>query len=159
MDARLSLADDLLIVADHTSMASGVELRVPFLDLEFLALIERMPGQYKISRLGERKWLYREAVESLLPGALRPSLTGWRGRTGRKLGFSTPLDTWFSRWRTNDAEDFLLGRKARAPSYMSGDAMRQLLRQANERELPRERQLTSLYVLESWLRSESSTKS
>ena len=155
VDARLSLADDLLIVADHTSMASGVELRVPFLDLEFLALIERMPGQYKISRLGERKWLYREAVESLLPGALRPSLTGWRGRTGRKLGFSTPLDTWFSRWRTNDAEDFLLGRKARAPSYMSGDAMRQLLRQANEHELPRERQLMSLYVLESWLRSET----
>ena len=45
VDARLSLADDLLIIADHTSMASGVELRVPFLDLEFLALIEELAAE------------------------------------------------------------------------------------------------------------------
>ncbi len=69
VDARLSLADDLLIVADHTSMASGVELRVPFLDLEFLALIEHMPGRYKISRLGERKWLYRRGRRPTVTGA------------------------------------------------------------------------------------------
>src|SRR5205814_1509184 len=49
-DARLSLADDLLTVADHMAMASSVELRVPFLDLELLALVERMPSRYKISK-------------------------------------------------------------------------------------------------------------
>src|SRR5439155_14996782 len=85
-DARLSLADDLLIVADHMSMGSSVELRVPFLDLELLALIERMPSAYKISRFGERKWLYREAVADLLLVAVRSHLTGLRARTGRKLG-------------------------------------------------------------------------
>jgi asparagine synthase (glutamine-hydrolysing) len=153
VDARLSLADDLLIIADHTSMASGVELRVPFLDLEFLALIEHMPGAYKISRLGERKWLYRAAVEQLLPPALRPALTGWKGRTGRKLGFSTPLDTWFGQWRARDAEQFLLGPSAVAPHYLAGDAVRGLLRDASHGALPRERQLMSLYVLESWLRA------
>ncbi len=156
VDARLSLADDLLIIADHTSMASGVELRVPFLDLEFLALIEHMPGAYKISRLGERKWLYRAAVERLLPPALRPALTGWKGRTGRKLGFSTPLDTWFGKWRARDAEQFLLGPGAVAPHYLAGDAVRGLLNDATHGALPRERQLMSLYVLESWLRAEAS---
>jgi asparagine synthase (glutamine-hydrolysing) len=153
VDARLSLADDLLIVADHTSMASGVELRVPFLDLEFLTLIEHMPGRYKISSLGERKWLYRDAVEQLLPPELRPALTGWRGRMGRKLGFSTPLDTWFRRWRVEDAQQFLLGRDARSPDYLSGGAVRKLLDDTGRNELPRERQLMSLYVLESWLRA------
>jgi asparagine synthase (glutamine-hydrolysing) len=153
VDARLSLADDLLIVADHTSMASGVELRVPFLDLEFLSLIEHMPGRYKISRLGERKWLYRDAVEQLLPEPLRPALTGWKGRMGRKLGFSTPLDTWFRRWRAEDAQQFLLGRDARSPDYLSGGAVRKLLDDTGRNELPRERQLMSLYVLESWLRA------
>lgn len=152
VDARLSLADDLLIVADHTSMASGVELRVPFLDLEFLTLIEHMPGRYKISALGERKWLYRDAVEQLLPAELRPALTGWKGRTGRKLGFSTPLDTWFRRWRAEDARGYLLGKESRAPEYLSGDAMRRLLDHSEKGGLPRERQLMSLYVLESWLR-------
>lgn len=151
VDARLSLADDLLIVADHTSMASGVELRVPFLDLEFLTLIEHMPGEYKISRLGERKWLYRDAVAPLLPASLRPALTGWRGRTGRKLGFTTPLDGWFGRWRAREAEQFLLGRDAVAVQHLAGDAVRELLHDARQ-DAPRERQLMSLFVLESWLR-------
>src|SRR4029077_2771015 len=87
VDARLSLADDLLIIGDHMSMASSVELRVPFLDLEFLALVERMAVVYQISALRGRKWLYRSAVRAMLPPALRAPLTGWRSRVGRKLGF------------------------------------------------------------------------
>ena len=152
VDARLSLADDLLIVGDHMSMAASVELRVPFLDLEFLALVERMPSTYKISRLGERKWLYRSAVDGLLPRELRPGLTGWRARLGRKLGFSTPLDAWFRAWLARDAEPFLLGRGARTPDYLSGDAVRRLLAEARDQGRPRSRQLMSLYVLEGWLR-------
>jgi len=152
VDARLSLADDLLIVGDHMSMASSVELRVPFLDLEFLSLVERMPSRYKISRFGERKWLYRRAVQNLLPGQLRPALTGWRGRLGRKLGFSTPLDAWFKAWVARDAEGFLLGSAACSPYYLSGDRIKELLADVRDAGRPRSRQLMSLYVLEGWLR-------
>ena len=49
VDARMSLADDLLVIADHYSMRASVELRVPFLDLRFLELVERMPSRYKVS--------------------------------------------------------------------------------------------------------------
>lgn len=152
VDARLSLADDLLIVADHTSMASGVELRVPFLDLEFLALVERMPSRYKVSRLGERKWLYRQAVTPLLPPAVRTCLTGWGARTGRKLGFSAPVERWFRHWVQEDAEGFLLGKDARTPAFLQSEPIRRLLGAVRDRELPRSRQLIGLYVLESWLR-------
>jgi len=153
VDARLSLADDLLIIGDHMSMASSVELRVPFLDLEFLALVERMPGEYKISALGERKWLYRSAVQTMLPAALRAPLTGWRSRIGRKLGFSTPLDRWFSTWVTTDAEHFLLGSEACTPDFLSGEGVGRLVSDARDGRRPRSRQLMSLFVLESWLRS------
>ena len=153
VDARLSLADDLLIIGDHMSMASSVELRVPFLDLEFLALVERMPGEYKISLLGERKWLYRSAVQTLLPPPLRAALTGWRSRLGRKLGFSTPLDRWFRAWVEKDAERFLLGGGACTPDYLSGERVRHLVRDARDGTRPRGRQLMSLYVLEAWLRA------
>jgi asparagine synthase (glutamine-hydrolysing) len=152
IDARLSLADDLLIIADHMSMASSVELRVPFLDLEFLALVERMPSRYKISRLGERKWLYRKAVSGLLPHRLRPSLVGWRGRLGRKLGFSTPLTSWFRTWLSGPAEDFLLGKGARLPGYLNAEGVQKLLVEARDHGLPRDRQVMSLFVLEGWLR-------
>jgi len=153
VDARLSLADDLLIIGDHMSMASSVELRVPFLDLEFLALVERMPGEYKISALGGRKWLYRSAVQTMLPAALRAPLTGWRSRVGRKLGFSTPLDRWFGTWVTTDAERFLLGSEACTPDFLSGERVGRLVSDAQDGRRPRSRQLMSLFVLESWLRS------
>ena len=152
VDARLSLADDLLIVADHTSMASSVELRVPFLDLELLALLERMPGRYKVSRLGERKWLYRRAIADALPAAVRASLVGWRARTGRKLGFTTPFAGWFKRWLATDADAYVLGPGARLPHFLRTDALREVLVAVRERGQPRERQVLALYVLETWLR-------
>lgn len=151
VDARLSLADDLLLVADHMAMASSVELRVPFLDLRLLALFEAMPSRYKISPLGERKWLYRNAVKPLLPATLREPLTGMRERTGRKLGFSTPMDRWLDRWVHTSAEGYLLGRDSRLSGHLKADAVRGVLREGVSGR-PRTRQLLSLYVLETWLR-------
>ena len=59
---------------------------------------------------------------------------------------------WFGKWRSRDAEQFLLGRDAVGPHYLAGDAVRGLLQDATRGALPRERQLMSLYVLEEWLR-------
>lgn len=152
VDARLSLADDLLIVADATSMASSVELRVPFLDLELLALLEAMPSRYKISRLGERKWLYRRAIARLLPAAVRTDLTGWRARTGRKLGFTTPLDSWYATWLHREADSYLTGRDARLPAYIQPFRLRAIVDEARRAAQRRHRQVLALFVLETWLR-------
>jgi asparagine synthase (glutamine-hydrolysing) len=152
VDTRLSLADDLLIVADHLSMAQGVELRVPFLDLELLALVEQMPSRYKVSGLGERKWLYRRAIARLLPPRLRPDLTGWRSRLGRKLGFTTPLGRWFARWVQRDADQFLTGPQACSPQFMRRDGILAILQTARRQPALHQRQLASLFVLEVWLR-------
>jgi asparagine synthase (glutamine-hydrolysing) len=152
VDARLSLADDLLIVADHTAMASSVELRVPFLYLELLALVERLPSRYKVSRWAERKWLYRRAVAGRLPPAVRRSLVGWRARTGPKLGFTTPFETWFRRWLASDADQFFLGPQARLPAFLAPDRVRELVALVRDQGRPRHRQVLALYVLEAWLR-------
>ena len=95
VDARMSLADDLLIIGDHCAMRESVELRVPFLDLELFELIERMPSVYKVSRLGERKWLYRQAAGRHLPPELARRLCSPNKRLQRKRGFSQPLTQWF----------------------------------------------------------------
>ena len=95
VDLRMSLADDLLLIADHFSMRASVELRVPFLDLRFLELAERMPSRYKVSAFGSRKWLYRQGAAAALPKAIRRSACGPAARFGRKRGFSTPLSAWF----------------------------------------------------------------
>lgn len=96
VDARTSLADDLLLVADHVSMAESVELRVPFLDLRLFDLISRMPSKYKVSNFGRRKWLYRNAALEALPSNLAKSLGGLHHSMGKKVGFRTPVDRWFA---------------------------------------------------------------
>src|SRR5207248_9287581 len=91
-------------------------------------------------------------VSPLLPPALRRPLTGWKASVGKKLGFTTPLDEWFARWVTTEAQEHLLGSRARLPSYLRADSVRNLLSDVRDRALPRARQLLSLYVLECWLR-------
>jgi asparagine synthase (glutamine-hydrolysing) len=84
LDTHLFLPDGLLIYGDKMSMAHGLEQRVPFLDLELLRWVERVPASVRI-RHGRRKWLYRRALGELLPGEIidRP-----------KRSFSTPYDDW-----------------------------------------------------------------
>jgi asparagine synthase (glutamine-hydrolysing) len=90
VDARVSLPDDLLMVADLCSMYESVELRVPFLDLAFVELAERMPSRYKIGLFGNRKWLYREAAATRLPTETSRRLGRTGGPLRRKRGFSPP---------------------------------------------------------------------
>src|SRR5712691_1879005 len=52
---------------DRTSMAHGVEARVPFLDQALVELAMRLPGEFKV-RDGVEKWILRRAFTDLLPG-------------------------------------------------------------------------------------------
>jgi asparagine synthase (glutamine-hydrolysing) len=55
---------------DRTSMAHGVEARVPFLDLSMVELAMRLPMDLKV-RDGQEKWILREAFADLLPDYIR----------------------------------------------------------------------------------------
>jgi asparagine synthase (glutamine-hydrolysing) len=149
VDVRLSLADDLLIVADHCAMRSSVELRVPFLDLAMVELVERMPSRYKVSLLGERKWLYRQAAARRLPEPLARRLCPPTKRFERKRGFSQPLTDWF------DAEHGLLAEHTRWAGplleipELSPERVRAALGPVGTTGLTRRRSV--LYALARWL--------
>ncbi|MEI7593482.1 MAG: asparagine synthase-related protein [Actinomycetes bacterium] len=55
---------------DRTSMGQGVEVRVPFLDLELVKLAMRMPISLK-RRDGQEKWILRETFADVLPDYIR----------------------------------------------------------------------------------------
>jgi asparagine synthase (glutamine-hydrolysing) len=55
---------------DRTSMASGVETRVPFLDPVLVDLAMRLPMTLKV-RDGVEKWILRQAFADLLPDYIR----------------------------------------------------------------------------------------
>jgi asparagine synthase (glutamine-hydrolysing) len=147
VDARMSLADDLLIVADHFAMRSSVELRVPFLDLGLVELIERMPARYKVSALGRRKWLYREGAARRLPESLAKQLAGPLSHVRSKRGFSTPHNEWFVR------ESEFANYEAWAPSLieavgMEDSAVARALRPGAKGNFGRRR--ATLYSLATW---------
>ena len=87
LDTHLFLPDGILLCADKMSMAAGLEQRVPFLDLELMRFVERIPARMRVRpRAGKR--LHRRAMAHLLPAEIvnRP-----------RHGFASPYADWLRR--------------------------------------------------------------
>ena len=85
------MQQDILLKADKMSMASSLELRVPFLDREVFALASTLPASQRVGRR-ETKIALRAAAARTLPQATA---------TMPKQGFVTPLAQWLRKdpWR------------------------------------------------------------
>jgi asparagine synthase (glutamine-hydrolysing) len=97
LDQHHFLTDHNLNYTDKSGMATGVEVRVPFLDLDFVKWAASMPNRYKI-RNGMTKWAFRKAMEPYLPKQViyRP-----------KSGFGVPLRAWLKHELRPMADDLL----------------------------------------------------
>ena len=73
-----------MLKADKMSMASSLELRVPFLDREVFALASTLPASQRVGRR-ETKIALRAAAARTLPQATAAM---------PKQGFITPLAQW-----------------------------------------------------------------
>lgn len=97
IDVHTWLVGDILAKADKMTMAHSLELRVPFLDRKVADLARSLPDRFKWHK-GETKYLLREAFRSVLPESTRKR---------KKLGFPTPVRTWFSRERQDIYKEIL----------------------------------------------------
>ena len=59
---KLYLQDDILTKVDRASMMHSLEVRAPFLDIEVVDLVRRIPANYKL-RNGTTKYILKKAVE------------------------------------------------------------------------------------------------
>jgi asparagine synthase (glutamine-hydrolysing) len=82
---KLYLQDDILVKVDRATMMHGLEARAPFLDIDFVDFVRRIPSSWKYRR-GQTKYILKKALEPLLP---RDVL--YR----RKQGFGVPIGAWF----------------------------------------------------------------
>lgn len=76
---------ELLRYADRSSMAHGVEIRLPFLEPDLVRLLFSLPPSFLL-RNGFTKWLLRKSIEYRLPADIVWS----KG----KIGFEPPQADW-----------------------------------------------------------------
>lgn len=58
---------NLLRNGDRTSMAFGVESRLPFLTIKFIELLFSLPENYLISDKGRTKYIFKHALKAIVP--------------------------------------------------------------------------------------------
>jgi len=84
IDMCFTMANSLLRKVDKMSMAHALEVRVPFLDHEFVELCGTIPNDLKLQGY-QTKAIFRTAMKGILPDHIR-------GRG--KQGYSLPIKNW-----------------------------------------------------------------
>jgi len=129
----------LLHVEDRTSMAWGLESRVPLLDYRLVELLAAIPPVIKFKH-GQPKYLFRQAIRNLLPAAIRDRRD--------KMGFPVPLAGWMKGPLRDFAADILLSPTCRQRGIFSPKALSAALAS----EQPFGRSIWGALCLELWHR-------
>lgn len=84
LDLHLWMTGDILLKADKMSMANSLELRVPFLDKELMAVAQRMPTKYRVTKEATKYAMRLAALKATPPQTANK----------KKLGFPVPIRVW-----------------------------------------------------------------
>jgi asparagine synthase (glutamine-hydrolysing) len=143
VDARLWLPDELLLIADKMSMSESVELRVPFLDPDLVALAESIPGSLRVHHL-RRKYVHKRAMAKLLP----PDIVHRKER-----GWATPMSSWLRAELEPLLRDVLLGQGGLCRELFHAHALRAMIDEHGDGRQDLARQLFCLLSLGLWHQS------
>ena len=133
------MQQDILLKADKMSMASSLELRVPFLDREVFALASTLPVSQRVGRR-ETKIALRAAAARTLPQATAAM---------PKQGFVTPLAQWLQEepWH-NQVREVLNGERARR--FFRTDRLNALLDEHQRGPRSHMKKIWSAYCFLNW---------
>ncbi|HVU51649.1 MAG TPA: asparagine synthase (glutamine-hydrolyzing) [Polyangia bacterium] len=140
VDQQTYMVDDLLTVADRTSMAASLEVRVPFLDHPLVELMARVPGRFKIRR-GEKKRLLKRAFAADLPREIL-----YR----KKAGFSLPVARWLREELRGLVEEYLGAERLRRQGWFEPAVVETLKTEHATRARNNGSALWALLMLQLW---------
>ncbi len=86
---ELYLKSDILVKVDRLSMMHSLEVRSPFLDIDLVDFVRRIPHEYKL-RGRQTKYIFKQAAAPLLPRKVRMR---------KKKGFGAPVGGWLRKDR------------------------------------------------------------
>jgi asparagine synthase (glutamine-hydrolysing) len=140
MDTRVWLPDELLTYGDKMCMATSLEMRVPFLDVELVEFLERIPSHMKLKGL-TGKHILKKAAEAFLPRDVV-----YR----KKQGFPMPILQWFQSDLNQRVAELLLARDSACSRYFNHTYLTDLLAAYRDGRIKDHRKLYCLVSFELW---------
>lgn len=141
-DLEYYLPEDLLVKEDRSTMAFGLEARVPYLDRDLIEFMLPLPLKHKVSG-GATKKLFRKVAARYLPESIlkRP-----------KHGFGSPAAEWLRGNLKALAEETLFSSKA----LLNSRVVQQKFTEHINGKADYSRGLWAILMLELWYRQQQS---
>jgi asparagine synthase (glutamine-hydrolysing) len=134
------LQDDILTKVDRASMALSLEVRAPFLDLELVEFLARVPSTLKLRGL-TTKYLLKEAMADRLPPGIA---------TRTKKGFGIPIAKWLKDELRNELLDALSPSRIASQGLFDRHEVERLVREHLDGRRDHRKQLWTLFCFQRW---------
>lgn len=134
------LPDHNLNYTDKMSMAEGIEVRVPLLDLDLVALAGRLPVAFK-QRGRTSKYILKRAMEGILPHDViyRP-----------KTGFGVPIRSWIKGIYAEQIDAQLSPERLSAAGIFDPTAVRRLIETNRRGDMDLSYVVLSILCIQTW---------
>lgn len=140
IDLKLFLPCLNLTYTDKTSMATSLEVRVPYLDQELVDLTMRIPAELKLRRF-TRKYILKRALEGVLPKSIIHR---------KKAGFSAPLRAWLRRDLAELVAELLSPKKIASRGYFDPAEVQRVIEANNQGREDNSLKIFQLLTFELW---------
>jgi asparagine synthase (glutamine-hydrolysing) len=140
--AKTYLQDDILVKVDRASMACSLEVRAPFLDVELVEFLCRVPSRLKLRRL-DTKHLLKLAMNDVLPPGIA---------TRSKKGFGIPVASWFKGELREALQDELSPERIRRQGLFEPVEVTRLVSEHLSGRRDHRKALWTLFVFQLWHR-------
>jgi asparagine synthase (glutamine-hydrolysing) len=137
------LASHNFLYTDKSSMAVGIEARVPFMDVELMRLSARIPERYKLNG-NVTKSVLKNAMERYLPRDLIHR---------KKTGFGAPLRTWIQDDLHDVIQQFLGPEQISKRGIFNSDQVQRILKENAAGTRDHAYLVYALVNLELWMQS------
>jgi asparagine synthase (glutamine-hydrolysing) len=145
LDTKIFMVSLNLTYNDKMSMASSVEVRVPFLDRELAEFVAwNVPPHLKLHG-GLRpttKYIFRQAMRDLLPAEVLEQ---------PKAGFAAPVDYWLANDLRDMVDELLSEKQVRERGLFRPEAVRQFVNEHRSGAQDWSMQIWQFLTLELWM--------
>ena len=141
-EMKYFLTDHNLNYTDKLSMACGVEVRVPYLDLDLVNFSTKISPKLKLQR-GTTKYILKKMAEKYLPKEVI-----YR----KKSGFGGPVREWVKNDLNDMINDYLSPNKIKERGIFDHLKVQNLISQNKNGKIDASYNIWCLLSIESWLR-------